>query len=87
MQNVSLFFQKMDLTFHANCLNFMNSKIPFSGKNRSTISICRLLKYLPSMLSVNIGMTRNGHMASFPYNNISIHYLSGMLPVSGCKYP
>ena len=27
----------------------------FSGKNKKNISECRLLKFLPSMLSINIG--------------------------------
>ena len=33
----------------------MKCQLLFSGKNKKNISICRLLKKLPSMLNINIG--------------------------------
>ena len=41
----NFFPRKQDSTFHANCLLF-------SGKNKKYISVCRLLKILPGVLSV-----------------------------------
>ena len=32
----------------------MKCQIPFSGKNKTNISICQLLKVLPGVLGVNL---------------------------------
>ena len=49
----------------------MNSKILFSGKNKKNISICRLLKILPRVLSVN--MSGLEHIVSYTeYNSSSL---------------
>ena len=45
-----IFPRKQDMKFHANC---MKCQILFSGKKNYNISICRLMKSLAEVLSVN----------------------------------
>ena len=48
-----------DLTFHANCLQsrkFSPLEKPVFSQNKETFSICRLLKILPRVLSVNASL-------------------------------
>ena len=52
-----IFFpRKQHLTFHANCLRQFawNVKSCFLGKIRKNTSICRMLKFLPRVLSVKV---------------------------------
>ena len=51
-----IFPRKQDLTFHVNVSlgdNLHEMSKPVSGNNKKNIFKCRLLKILPSMLSVN----------------------------------
>ena len=54
----SYFPRKQAFAFHANCLlrrqDAWNTKAYFLGKNKKTVSVCCLLKSLPSMQSVNM---------------------------------
>ena len=63
-----IFPRKHDLTFHANCLQWrqspmeticMKHQILFSGKNKKKISKYRLLKFLPSVISINIALVNS----------------------------
>ena len=55
--NIFLYFlRKQDLTFHSNCLHwrqFAWCQILFPEKIKKNISKCRLLKILPTVLSIN----------------------------------
>ena len=67
-----IFPRKQVLTFHANWLQWRqfarNVKTFFYGKNKRSISVCCLLKILPSMFSIEEMLTVLEHLVSSPCN-------------------
>ena len=77
--------RKQVLTLHAFCLLSMKCQSLFSGKSMKNISICYLLKFLPSMLSVNtimrilfIYILHNGINFKITHTLVAIYWWPGL---------